>query len=152
MAGEGLSPGAIIERAIQALNDENTTVIARSRQWRSAAWPDPTQGEYRNAVCIVETALGPDRLMVELHRLEAAFGRARSQPNAPRTLDLDLIAYGRIVQDAAPILPHPRAAERGFVMGPLAELTPHWVHPTLNVTASALAATVRVGVDAAPVD
>ena len=80
------------------------------------------------------------------------FGRGRAGPNAPRTLDLDLIAYGRqVIEAPGLILPHPRAAERRFVMGPLAEIAPGWRHPLLNRTAAELAASATVGVDAAPV-
>ena len=71
--------------------------------------------------------------------------------NTPRTLDLDLIAYGRKIQDGPPVLPHPRASERLFVMGPLAEIAPDWVFPGLGQTAAALANTALVGRDAAPI-
>jgi len=64
-----------------------------------------------------------------LHRLEAEFGRVRSLRNAPRLIDLDLLAYGREVSIEAPLLPHPRLAERAFVLMPLAEVAPEWRHP-----------------------
>ena len=71
--------------------------------------------------------------------------------NAPRTLDLDLIAWGRLCLNARHLtLPHPRAAERRFVMGPLAEIAPFWIHPVLGRTALDLAAEAIVGIDAAP--
>lgn len=127
------------------------TVIARSRQWRSAAWPDPAAPAFRNAVAIVQTALDPEVLLERLHAIEAAFGRVRAVANAPRPLDLDLIAYGRRISTFAPLLPHPRAAERRFVMGPLAELRPDWIHPTSGRTALELAASATVGLDAQPV-
>jgi 2-amino-4-hydroxy-6-hydroxymethyldihydropteridine diphosphokinase len=88
--------------------------------------------------------------MAALGRIEEAFGRRRTVPNAPRTLDLDLIAYGREQGDCdGLILPHPRAADRKFVMGPLAEIAPEWVHPVVEGTAHELAATATVGKDAA---
>jgi 2-amino-4-hydroxy-6-hydroxymethyldihydropteridine diphosphokinase len=87
-----------------------------------------------------------------LHAIEAEFGRVRTAANAPRVLDLDLIAYGRrLCSDTAPILPHPRAADRRFVMGPLAEIAPAWRHPVSGERADVLAAAARVGVDARPV-
>ena len=64
-----------------------------------------------------------------LHETETAFGRIRSTRNAPRTLDLDLLDYDGLVQDCPPLLPHPRIAQRGFVLVPLAEVAPHWRHP-----------------------
>jgi 2-amino-4-hydroxy-6-hydroxymethyldihydropteridine diphosphokinase len=108
--------------------------------------------EYRNGLAIVETTLNPEAVMQALRDIEAEFGRLRAADNAPRTLDLDLVAYGRTVLEAEPLrLPHPRAAERLFVMGPLAEIAPGWVHPTLGETAADLAAKATVGADARPV-
>ncbi len=150
MAGEYGSPADMVERAILALDAKGVGVVARSRLWRSRAWPDPDAPDYRNAVCLVETALGPAALMRVLHGIEHGFGRVRGAANAPRTLDLDLIAHGRRLSQAAPILPHPRAADRRFVMGPLAEVAPDWVHPVSGETAEVLAAAALVGRDAAP--
>ena len=70
-----------------------------------------------------------------------------------RTLDLDLIAYGRevIEEEGGFVLPHPRAADRLFVMGPLAEIAPGWPHPVSHRTAAELASTAQVGRDARPI-
>nr|MEA2797514.1 2-amino-4-hydroxy-6-hydroxymethyldihydropteridine diphosphokinase [Phenylobacterium sp.] len=87
-----------------------------------------------------------------LFAIERRFGRIRGDSNAPRTLDLDLIAHGREVIDRPGlILPHPRAHERLFVMGPLAEIAPAWRHPVSGKTAAELARDATVGRDAAPV-
>ena len=89
--------------------------------------------------------------MEALSRLEALFGRVRKRPNAPRTLDLDLIALGRRVIDQPDLkLPHPRAHLRRFVMGPLAEIAPDWRHPVLGQTAQDLAGVAEIGADATP--
>ena len=83
--------------------------------------------------------------------IEDAFGRQRSMRNAPRTLDLDLIAYGRVSGDLdGLILPHPRAAERRFVMGPIAEIAPKWRHPTARGSAAELRDAATVCRDAHP--
>ncbi len=126
-------------------------MVARSSWWRSQAWPEPDDPPFLNGVVIVRTAHDPHQLMTALGRIEDAFGRRRSVPNAPRTLDLDLIAYGREQGDCAGlILPHPRAADRRFVMGPLAEIAPEWPHPVSGVAASTLAREATVGTDARP--
>ena len=152
LPGEFVSCEALLEAALARLPQAGLPVIARSRWWRSAAWPDAQGNEYRNGVAIVE-ANGPASAVLEaLFAVERSFGRIRGLPNAPRTLDLDLIAYGREVSHAPALaLPHPRAHERRFVMGPLAEIAPEWRHPVSGRTAADLAASATVARDATPV-
>ena len=152
MAGDFGSSEALLEAALAGLAEAGLPILLRSSWWRSAAWPDPNAQEYRNGVVLVEAQLSPQDLIQTLFMIEARFGRARGARNASRTLDLDLIAYGRLVSDdPALTLPHPRAHERLFVMGPLAEITPRWRHPVLGRTAEQLAAAATVGRDATPV-
>lgn len=137
-----------LEAALTRFRSEGIDVVVRSSWWSSQAWPDPTDPPFLNGVVIVRTTLDPHALMAALGRIEEMFGRQRSTQNAPRTLDLDLIAYGRERGDCdGLILPHPRAADRLFVMGPLAEIAPDWRHPGGGF-ASALALTASVGTDA----
>lgn len=140
-----------LEAALARFRTEGIDVVARSGWWSSLAWPDPSDPPFLNGVVIVRTDHEPHALMAALGRIEDAFGRRRSVRNAPRTLDLDLIAYGRSSGDLEGlILPHPRAAERRFVMGPLAEIAPGWRHPTGGRTARELAASASIGPDARP--
>jgi 2-amino-4-hydroxy-6-hydroxymethyldihydropteridine diphosphokinase len=149
LAGGHPSSRALLEAAVARLPEAGLKVTARSRWWRSAAWPDRTAPDYLNGVVLVETVLSPPATMRALLALEAMFGRRRGEANAPRTLDLDLIAHGRVIRDPPGlVLPHPRAADRAFVMRPLAEIAPDWVHPVLGTTARALASTAHIGVDA----
>ena len=142
---------ALLEAALARFAEAGLHILRRSSWWRSAAWPDPSDQEYRNGVVLVEARLSPQALIRTLFMLENEFGRMRSVRNAPRTLDLDLIAHGRIVSDDPELtLPHPRAHERLFVMGPLAQIAPDWRHPVLGRTAAELAASATVGLDAAP--
>lgn len=142
---------ALLEAALARFPSVGLEIVKRSGWWRSAAWPDPDAPEYRNGVALVEANAGPQGVLKALLDLEAAMGRERAGRNAPRTLDLDLIAYGREVCDLPGlVLPHPRAHERLFVMGPLAEIAPGWTHPVLGRTAAELAATATVGADAGP--
>lgn len=150
LKGTFASLEALLEAALAKFEDEGLTVTARSSWWRSAAWPDPAGPEYRNGVAVVETTLTPREALAALRRIEAAFGRDRGEPNASRTLDLDLIAHGRTVLDEPGLtIPHPRAADRRFVMGPLSEVLTGWRHPVNGKTAESLAETARVGRDAA---
>ena len=128
-------------------------IVARSSWWRSKAWPDASQPAYVNGVVLVRWGGPPMALLTLLKTIERDFGRrpGRSR-NAARPLDLDLIACGRVVttRDGL-ILPHPRAAERRFVMGPLAEIAPAWRHPVTGLTARDLADQATVGRDAEPI-
>ena len=125
-----------------------------SRLWLSRAWPDPEDPAYRNAVLKGHTDLAPHQVLQVLHDLEAEAGRVRDgRANAPRTLDLDLIAYGdTLIETDNLVLPHPRAHDRAFVMGPLSEIAPQWRHPVLKRTAAELYETATIGRDAYPLD
>lgn len=149
LAGTHASCEALLEVALAAFPGHGLTVLARSGWWRSAAWPDPTGPAYINGVVLVETSLTPRETLAALHAIERAFGRERHEVNAARTLDLDLIAHGRlIIEEPGLHLPHPRAHERLFVVGPLAEVAPDWRHPVSGEEAATLAATASVGRDA----
>jgi 2-amino-4-hydroxy-6-hydroxymethyldihydropteridine diphosphokinase len=152
LAGRFGSREALLEAALDDFPAAGLKLVTRSSWWRSASWPDPGKPDYLNGLALVETALSPRETLAALRRIEVAFGRRRDGENAPRTLDLDLIAHGRaVLNDADLTLPHPRAHERLFVMGPLAEIAPEWRHPVLGETAVALAAKASVGKDATPV-
>lgn len=114
-------------------------VVAVSSWWESAPIPpDPTSPPFVNGVALLEGETTPEALLAALHAIEAEAGRARPYPNAPRVLDLDLIDLGGRVQSGPPILPHPRAHLRAFVLRPLAEVAPAWVHPVLGRGVQAL--------------
>lgn len=98
-------------------------------------------GAYLNAVAEADTSLPPDQVLQTLLDIERQFGRVRGEPNAPRTLDLDLLLYDDLVRHAPdPVVPHPRLHERRFVLLPLADLAPDLVHPTARKTVRELLA------------
>jgi len=103
----------------------HTRVVRASSLYRSEPLGYAEQPSFVNAVAHIETGLPAERLLAELHEIEARHGRSRSFANAPRTLDLDLLLYGELVLDLAELkIPHPRMHERAFVLLPLVEIAP----------------------------
>lgn len=143
---DGAPPRATCEAAAAALGRlPGLRLAALSRWYASAPVPPSGQPPYVNGVARLEGAAEgapePAALLAALHGIEAAAGRRRGVANAARTLDLDLIDIDGQVRDAPdPILPHPRAHERAFVLLPLAEVAPGWVHPRLGRDVAALIA------------
>lgn len=134
----GAAPQEVLRLAIRSIGGF-ATVETVSRFYRSPAWPDPSDPPFVNAVIGVASERSPEALLAALHAVEASFGRRRLARNAPRTLDLDLLAYGRMTRgpDAAPpALPHPKIAERDFVLLPLRDIAPQWTSPASGLTAA----------------
>ena len=102
-----------------------TRVVKKSSLYRSAPMGHTDQPDFINAVAQLETGLPAERLLAELQELEARHGRKRSFPNAPRTLDLDVLLFGDLTLDSPTLkIPHPRMHERAFVLKPLLEIAP----------------------------
>jgi 2-amino-4-hydroxy-6-hydroxymethyldihydropteridine diphosphokinase len=115
------------------------TGVRASGLYRSAP-VDATGPDYVNAVAQVRTTLSASDLLDALQRIETAHGRTRPFPNAPRTLDLDLLLHGdAVVVSPALTLPHPRMHQRAFVLVPLAELAPDAAIPGAGRVADLLA-------------
>jgi 2-amino-4-hydroxy-6-hydroxymethyldihydropteridine diphosphokinase len=112
-----------------------TAARARSALYRTAPI-DAGGPDFVNAVVAVQTRLTPQALLVHLHAIEAAQGRERPYRNAPRCLDLDLLLHGdRCIDTPQLRLPHPRMAQRRFVLEPLAQIAPDLVIPGLGAVA-----------------
>ena len=102
-----------------------TRLVARSHLYRSPPFGHLDQPDFINAVAHIETTLDPETLLSELLRLEQAHGRVRVLANGPRTLDLDILMYGtECHQNAHLTLPHPRLAQRSFVLLPWLDVAP----------------------------
>lgn len=134
-------PRATLEAALAALSAAGIRVARRSRWYQSAPVPASDQPYFINAVAHLTDPPAPAALLALLHRIEADFGRVRGARNAPRAIDLDLLAYrARVsVPGEVPILPHPRMSERAFVVLPLLDLDRHWRHPVSRLSVAALA-------------
>jgi 2-amino-4-hydroxy-6-hydroxymethyldihydropteridine diphosphokinase len=135
-----------VQQAVQALGQlPLTRLLACSSLYRSAPMASDasrstsaTGPDYINAVAAIATGLTAPDLLLQLQALELAAGRERPYPDAPRTLDLDILLYGRAQIDTARlVIPHPRMMQRAFVLLPLAEITP------MLVSAAQLAAVAQ---------
>ncbi len=148
------SPVETLTRALDRLAEGGVTIQAHSRFWRSRPEPPSDQPWYINAVARVATDLEPAALLAVLHRIEGAGGRQRRVVNAARTLDLDLLAYGRLMSPngADLSLPHPRIPERAFVLLPWREIDVGWVHPRTGLSLDVMIAALPADQHAIPLD
>ena len=127
-------PAQTLKAALAALTAAGVEVLRVSSFIETAAWPDPADPPFTNAAASLRTSLQPVAVLELLHAIETDFGRVRSRKNEPRTLDLDLLAHGNAIMAGVLVLPHPRLAERRFVLEPLAEIAPDWRHPVTGLT------------------
>ena len=136
------NPPAQIEHACAALAAlPQTRLLARSRLWHTPAWGPVPQADYLNAAAALETTLTPRLLLDALLAIERSAGRDRAyeQRWGPRRLDLDLLLYGDLQLDEPGLrVPHPRLAERAFVLLPLADIDPALVVPGAGTVAELL--------------
>ncbi len=133
------TPAETIKAAYEALQSKGVSIVKKSRIWLTAPVPfDPDQDWYHNSIAQVETSLSAHDLLDLMLLIEEEFGRVRTIKNAPRLLDLDLIAYNDevIKDDERLIVPHARCHERLFVLKPLEDISKNWTHPIMGQTVS----------------
>jgi 2-amino-4-hydroxy-6-hydroxymethyldihydropteridine diphosphokinase len=141
-------PRDSLARALSELQAAGVVVARISDFYKTPAVGSGRQPSYLNAVAVATCALGPSALLRMLKRLERRAGRRVTPPLQPRPLDIDILDWGgRRLNWPAPgrkrpglVLPHPLLHERAFVLVPLLEVAPHWVHPVLGVRAKTLLA------------
>ncbi|HEY7531804.1 MAG TPA: 2-amino-4-hydroxy-6-hydroxymethyldihydropteridine diphosphokinase [Nitrospiraceae bacterium] len=104
----------------------------------------PGKDWFLNGVVQIETDVTPRSLLAVLREIERSLGRDEDNRSGPRTMDLDLLFYGQwVIDEAGLTVPHPRLHQRRFVLMPLSELDPLWMHPTLHRTINQLLAEVK---------
>jgi 2-amino-4-hydroxy-6-hydroxymethyldihydropteridine diphosphokinase len=162
-------PETTLRMAIGQIETRFGKVTGKSRLWRTPAYPAGSGPDYVNAALAFDTGLDARAVLAGLHAIERDFARDRAGRWGARTLDLDLLALGDVVLPDAQvqsdwrllppeqqvartpdmlILPHPRLQDRGFVLVPLAEVAPDWVHPLTGQSVRAmLAARPRAELD-----
>ena len=140
-------PRSTLTAALEALAAADVAPLRLSPWYESEPVPPSGQPWFANAVAEVGTDLAPADLLERLLRTEGSFGRSRGEPNAARCIDLDLIDFDSRVSRPGeiPVLPHPRATERAFVLLPLRDLAPDWRHPVTGESVSRLIGRLRPG-------
>lgn len=124
---------AIVETALKTLTATPEIILERQSHLYRTAPVGPPQPDYINACAVVSTTLEPHALLTTLLAIEQQFGRVRTERWGPRLLDLDLLLYDDQILDTPSLqLPHPQMHERAFVLVPLAEIAPQWVHPVMG--------------------
>jgi 2-amino-4-hydroxy-6-hydroxymethyldihydropteridine diphosphokinase len=135
---------ANLERAIEALSEIGVRVLRRSSIYETEPVDFLAQPWFLNCVVEAKTSLAPRQLLDELQAIERNLGSKKLVPRGPRVIDLDILFYGTDVIHAEGMeIPHPRLAERRFVLVPLAELVPELRHPVLRETAAELLAATQ---------
>jgi 2-amino-4-hydroxy-6-hydroxymethyldihydropteridine diphosphokinase len=126
---------ANLRAAIAKLGADDLRVLRVSPVYETAPVDLTDQPWFLNLVVEAETSLSPSDLLARILSVEAALGRVRDIPKGPRSIDIDILLYGAETVSAARLeIPHPRMAERRFVLAPLADLAPDIIHPVAQRT------------------
>jgi 2-amino-4-hydroxy-6-hydroxymethyldihydropteridine diphosphokinase len=135
---------AHLRAAVEGLSAASVRTLRISPVYETEPVDNRAQAWFLNMVLEAETGLFPVQLLSRTSRIERELGRVRTAPKGPRTIDIDILLYGNIVMKTVRLeIPHPRMAERRFVLAPLADLAPSLRHPVTHRT-------IREMLDSAP--
>src|SRR5215510_13564830 len=125
---------ANLKEAIASLPPQ-MEVLAKSKVYETPPWRYTEQEKFLNQVIKVKTYLEPEPLLKHLKRLEIALGRKTTFENGPRLIDIDILFYDdRVFESPVLVIPHPHVHERGFVLMPMLDIAPDFVHPVKKKT------------------
>jgi 2-amino-4-hydroxy-6-hydroxymethyldihydropteridine diphosphokinase len=122
-----------LQLATVSIQQQVGKVIAASAIYQTAAWGKTDQPDFLNKVIIVETSLRAEKILSVILAIEEKMGRIRTEKNAPRIIDIDILFFNDdIIREKDLLVPHPEIQNRLFVLIPLNELVPNYIHPVLH--------------------
>jgi 2-amino-4-hydroxy-6-hydroxymethyldihydropteridine diphosphokinase len=128
-----------LEKAKNLLEKEVGKILKCSQIYETASWGNTDQPDFLNQVLLMETKLTAEQLMQQILSIEKKLGRVRTEKNASRKIDIDILFFNdEIIKTENIIIPHPEIANRNFVLHPLNEIAPQFVHPVLKKTVNEL--------------
>ncbi len=124
-----------LQKAKTSIINECGEILSQSALYETEAWGKTDQPSFLNQVLLIETVMNASTLMQVLLRIENEMGRKRTEKNGPRTIDIDILFFNSaIINETDLIIPHPQIQNRKFVLEPMNELAPDFLHPVLNKT------------------
>ncbi|MEA5256452.1 2-amino-4-hydroxy-6-hydroxymethyldihydropteridine diphosphokinase [Arcicella aquatica] len=129
----------ILENAIKLIGNRVGLVLKRSKFYETAPWGVDNQPNYLNIAIAVTTTLNPNELLIETQQIEETLGRIRLEKWGARLIDIDIIFYGeQIINEPTLVIPHPLMHDRNFVLVPLEEIAPDFIHPIFHKSITTL--------------
>lgn len=133
-----------LAKAADLLEKETGKIIKRSSIYETGAWGNTNQPDFLNQVIIIQTALSAADYIRQIFSIENTMGRVRTEKNAPRIIDIDILFFNdAVINEEHLTIPHPQIQNRRFVLIPMNELSPALVHPVLHQTISNLLSTCK---------
>ncbi|MBK9107888.1 MAG: 2-amino-4-hydroxy-6-hydroxymethyldihydropteridine diphosphokinase [Saprospiraceae bacterium] len=136
--GLGSNQGNRIEslkKAVHLLNEKGIIHQTHSSYYETEPWGNHQQPDFINAVIVATTHLDPQQILKEINEIELSMGRTRNIHYGPRTIDIDILFYNQLIIETKLLtIPHPQIQKRKFVLYPLQELIPSYIHPVLQTS------------------